>query len=72
MNRYECRLILQGLLSEDKKRKIHITLKNRRWYNGELNSCEDEEFIRLKEDEIGLINIPYDWIINIEPKKERR
>lgn len=69
MKRQECIFILQGILKENKKRKLHISMQNRRFYNGIIMSYEDEETLSLIDEKLGYINILYSQIINIEPMK---
>ena len=62
MQRYEIISIIKGM---DKK-KVHISLNNRRFYNGVVLEF-DEECLSFVEDKLGYINILYSMIINVEP-----
>ncbi len=74
MQRYEVNLILygsNGLLKDNNKRKIHISLSNRRFYNGYVVDILDTESMNFKDDVLGYIPIPYNNIIDIAPRVER-
>ncbi len=71
MLRKEVILIIENLLKNNKKQKIHISLDNRRFYNGLILSYEDEETLSFIDNKIGYIPIIYSHIINIEPMKEK-
>lgn len=68
----EIKLILDGILKENKKRKIHITLMNRRFYNGIVVNYDDEESISIIDEKLGYITFAYSQILNIEPMIERK
>ena len=70
MIRYEAALIIDGILKENKKRKLHFSLTNRRFYNGVYIDLE-EESIYIKEDKLGYLSIPLFQILNIEPMRKR-
>jgi len=70
MQRYECKLIVEGITKDNSNKKFHISLQNRRWYNGKILSF-DEDCLILLEDKIGRIPVPYSLIINIEPKRSK-
>ena len=67
MIRYEAVLILKELLKDDLKRRIHISVKNRRFYNDVVVDYSCDENISFKDDKLGHIPIFYKYILNIEP-----
>ena len=71
MQRNEVILILNGLLKKNKKRKLHLSLSTRRFYNGFIITYEDEDTLSFLDDKLGYITILYSQIINIEPMVER-
>ena len=71
MQRNEVILILNGLLKKNKKRKLHLSLSTRRFYNGIVTVYEDEDTLSFFDDKLGYITILYSQIINIEPMVER-
>jgi len=71
MQRNEVVLILNGLLKKNKKRKLHLSLSTRRFYNGIVIVYEDEDTLSFLDDKLGYITILYSQIINIEPMVER-
>ena len=70
MLRKEVVLIIKSLLKEDKKRRLHISCSNRRFYNGVVSEF-DSESLSFIDDVIGEYPILYSLIINIEPMRER-
>ena len=71
MQRDDVILIIEKLLKKNKKKKFHISLNNRRFYNGLILNFDDEETLSFVDDKIGYIYIIYSHIINIEPMKEK-
>jgi len=71
MLRNEVTLIIDNLLKDNKKRKIHISLNNRRFYNGFILNRDDEDTISFIDDKLGYIPVLYSQIVNIEPMIER-
>ena len=71
MLRKEAILIIEKLLKEDKKKKLHISLSTGRFYNGVVLSYDDEESLSFMDDVIGWYPILYSLIINIELMRER-
>ena len=71
MNKYEFILIVKGLTEADNKRKLHISLNNRRFYNGVVSDTSDEMTFSFFDNKIGQITLLYNTIINIEPWKKR-
>jgi len=71
MQRNEIKIILDGLLKDNKKRNIHISLSNRRFYNGVVLNYEDDKSLSFEDNKLGYITILYSSIINIEPEKEK-
>ena len=72
MIREEAILIIENLLKNDKEKKLHISLHNRRFYNGTILNYENEKTFSFKDEVIGSIPILYSHILNIEPKKEKQ
>ncbi len=70
MLRKEAILIIENLLKKDKKRKLHISLSTRRFYNGFVSIC-GEDTLEFTDDKLGDYPILYSLIINIEPMRER-
>ena len=71
MQRNEVILILEGLLKIDNKRKLHLSLNTRRFYNGFVTVYDDEDTLSFLDDKLGYITILYSQIINIEPMVEK-
>lgn len=71
MEREVINLILKNLLKDDREKKIHISLKTRRFYNGNVVSYDNDDMLEFNDKFLGVIFVPYDIIINIEPQKER-
>lgn len=69
MNKYEVILIIKKI---GEKKRFHITLDNRRFYNGTLISFDSDETLDIQDDEIGYYPIPYSKIINVEPFKKKK
>ena len=67
MIKHEIKLIFDGLLKDVRKRKIHLSLKNGRFYNGIVLNYDDEESLSFLDNKLGYIIILYSMIINIEP-----
>ena len=67
MQRKEVQFILEGLDKENKKRKLHISLNNRRFYNGFVCDLSDENIVVFLDDKLGKVTILYSQILNIEP-----
>ena len=72
MIKYEADLIIESLLKDDSKRKLHFSLNNRRFYNCEIIDFTGEDKIEAKDDVLGNIPIQYKMILNIEPKRDKR
>lgn len=71
MLRNEVILILKELLKDNKKRKLHLTLNTRRFYNGLLINYDDEKSLSFIDNKLGYIPVLYSQIVNIEPMIER-
>jgi hypothetical protein len=70
MNRDDVILILDGLLSSNKSRIIHISLDNKRFYNGTFVKF-NERTLSFVDNKLGVMEILYSQIVNIEPFSER-
>jgi len=71
MQRHEIVLIIEGLLKNKKKRKLHISLNSGRFYNGIVMNYEDEDCLSFNDNKLGYITLLFSQIINIEPMVER-
>jgi len=70
MLRKEIILIIEKLQEGDKKKRLHISCSNHRFYNGIVLSI-DEDSLSFMDDVIGWYPILYSLIINIELMRER-
>ena len=71
MLRKDIILIVENFLKKSKKKKFHISLDNRRFYNGLILNYEDEDALSFIDDKIGYMPIIYSHIVNIEPMREK-
>ena len=71
MQRNEIILIIEGLLRDKKKRKLHISLNSGRFYNGIVIDYEDNDVMSFNDNKLGHITILFSQVINIEPMIER-
>jgi hypothetical protein len=73
MKRKDIILIIEGLLKENKKQKLHITIYSNfyKFYNGFIVNYEDEDTISFIDDKLGYMIIPYSQIVNVEPFVEK-
>ena len=71
MIRKEILILIDGILKENKKRKVHIVLSTGRFYNGFVVNYSDEESLSFVDDKLGYINILYSQILNVEPFVEK-
>ena len=71
MNRNDVILIIKSLTTSNTRRKLHISLNTRRFYNGFILSYKNKDFLDLYDDKLGHIPILYSQILNIEPNIEK-
>lgn len=71
MLRKDVILIIEKLLKENNKKRLHISCDNGRFYNGMVKDYEDEDVLNFIDDKLNLYPVLYSLIINIEPVRER-
>lgn len=71
MIRHQIKLIVDDLLQNNKKTKLHISLKNRQFRNGIISNMYDEEEMSFIDDKLGHVSIKYSNIIDINLFKEK-
>ena len=74
MKRKDFVLIVEGILKENKKRKLHITIYSNnfyKFYNGFIVSYDDDDSFSFIDDKIGYTVFLYSQIVNVEPFVEK-
>ena len=71
MNKNELILIIENLLKNKKRRKLHISLNNGIFYNGIIVDYKDENLLNFNDNKLGHIGILFSHIVKIEPMVER-
>ena len=77
MKRRDIVILIEGILKEDKRRKIHLTIsigivhKFYKFYNGIIINYDDKDSLSFVDDKLGYINILYSQLVNIEPFIEK-
>jgi hypothetical protein len=54
-----------------KNQKIHIILKNEKWFNGTVSSVIDGDYVIFEEFKLGMLPISLNSIAKIEKWRER-
>ncbi len=65
MIKHQIELIVNDLLKDNKKTKLHIALKNMQFRNGTISNMFNEDEMRFIDDKLGNIPIKYSNIIDI-------
>lgn len=72
MLRKDVILIIKSLLKEDKKRRLHISLSTKRFYNGIIIDYKNKDTLSFDDDMLGEYPILYSLIINVEPVRVKK
>ena len=72
MRRKDIVILIERTLFEDKKKKCHITLNNRRFHNGTVVDYSGKDTFSFVDDKLGYINILFSQVINVEPYKDEK